>query len=149
MASSRSSRSRQATQYTKATSVSARSGKSSAYGPEFEQHLTDYNIYPPLYDFPNNRPTPKPNNVSEIRPLLSSIRPSLSPSRFTESAFEGFQRKNAQVVFENDIMSTVLPMLCGDTDIPNKQNVLFTELRPMTTYNIAVRGRITLGPYQP
>ncbi len=125
---------------TEATSRFIKIRKTSAYGPSFEQHLTNHKIYLP---FPKDRPTPpKPNNLDESRRLLSSARLSLSPSRFTESVFENFQQKSEQATFENEVMTTVIPIICGDAGIPNKQNVLFTELAPVTsTYDDVVRPK--------
>ncbi|KAL3952801.1 hypothetical protein ACCO45_012744 [Purpureocillium lilacinum] len=45
------------------------------------------------------------------------------------------------VAFESDVMRTILPVLCGDhDDIPSQQNVLFTELEPITN-NTAVKPK--------
>jgi len=38
-------------------------------------------------------------------------------------------------------MNSVIPIICGNADIPNQQNVLFTELEPVTTYDIAVKPK--------
>ncbi|KAI0399450.1 hypothetical protein F4802DRAFT_37074 [Xylaria palmicola] len=136
MASSRSSASRsrrtQDTQSTPGTSLTSE-GRSSAYNKVFEQHLIDNQIYPEGYDHPDDRPTPRPNNFG---PPPSTSRPSLPPSRFSESAFQNFKKQNRQAVFENDVMADVIPVICGDTDIPNKRNVLFTELKAITTADL-------------
>jgi hypothetical protein len=34
-------------------------------------------------------------------------------------------------------MTSVIPVICGNADIPNQQDVLFTELTPMTTKDVA------------
>ncbi|KID88660.1 hypothetical protein MAJ_11036, partial [Metarhizium majus ARSEF 297] len=125
------SRSRQ-THSTTATSATSRSG-SSRYGKEFDQHLRDHGVYM------NNRKS-KPLNTEEARISLEQSRASLSPSQFTEEQFETFQRKNEDVVFESDVMADVIPIISGSCRIPNKQNVLFTELEPLTTSN-AVRPK--------
>ncbi|KAB5536099.1 hypothetical protein GE09DRAFT_1176609 [Coniochaeta sp. 2T2.1] len=139
MASNRSSASGSrrtgSTPSTKATSLSAKTGKSSSYGPQFETHLVDHGVYM------NNRKS-KPNNREEDYTQLAQERPSLSPSQFTEGDFDDFQQRDEEVVFENDVMTTVIPVICGNTDIPNKQNVLFTELAPVTsTYDDVVRPK--------
>ncbi|GAB0137784.1 hypothetical protein EsDP_00006037 [Epichloe bromicola] len=126
-----SSRSRQ-TQSTRTTNMTSRSG-SSRYGKEFEQHLRDHGVYM------NNRKS-KPLNTEEARARLEQSRASLSPSQFTAEQFETFQRKNEDVVFESDVMADVIPIICGSCRIPSKQNVLFTELAPLTTSN-AVRPK--------
>ncbi|GAB0145576.1 hypothetical protein EsHS_00006003 [Epichloe bromicola] len=112
--------------------MTSRSG-SSRYGKEFEQHLRDHGVYM------NNRKS-KPLNTEEARARLEQSRASLSPSQFTAEQFETFQRKNEDVVFESDVMADVIPIICGSCRIPSKQNVLFTELAPLTTSN-AVRPK--------
>ncbi|PHH92805.1 hypothetical protein CDD83_4964 [Cordyceps sp. RAO-2017] len=128
LASSRSRR----TQSTRATTLCTRSGKSSAYGKDFQQHLIDHMVYPVGYDHADGLPDLEPRNLGLIHDALSAERASLSPSRFSQSAFRDFRRKNDQATFESDIVATVLPALCGSSNIPNKQNVLFTELEPIT-----------------
>jgi hypothetical protein len=126
MSSSRSSTSRsRQTQSTNATSVGSRTKKSSAYGKEFQQHLTDYNIHL------NNRSS-KLGNFKDIQSELANERASLSPSRFSENTFEEFRRNNEDATFENDVTRTVIPIISGNCTIHNKQNVRFTELEPLT-----------------
>ncbi|UPK96331.1 hypothetical protein LCI18_007266 [Fusarium solani-melongenae] len=62
-------------------------------------------------------------------------RASLSPSRFPSSAFRDFKKKNARAEFESDVMKNIIPVLCGDANIPNQQNILFTELDAITNNN--------------
>lgn len=101
----------------------------------FETYLVDYGVYI------NNRKS-KPNNREEYYPHLAQERPSLSPSQVTEGDFDDFQQKDKEVVFENDIMTIIIPLICGNADIPTKQNALFTELAPVTsTYNDVVRPK--------
>ncbi|KAK3363917.1 hypothetical protein B0T25DRAFT_55727 [Lasiosphaeria hispida] len=135
MASSHSSASSRRTKSTKATTISNKSGKSSAYGPEFETHLADHNIYI------NSRKS-KPKNTKEAHTQLAQARPSLSPSRFGEHDFEDFQQRDEEAVFEDEVTTKVIPVICGNADIPNKQNILFTELAPVTsTYEDVVRPK--------
>ncbi|GJN70045.1 hypothetical protein PLICBS_004097 [Purpureocillium lilacinum] len=122
--SSTKPRSRQ-TESTGATSVTPRSRKSSAYDKNFEAHLAENGVYM------NNRRS-KPNNAKDIQNELAKERASLSPSKFSDGAFEAFQRQNEDAVFEADVMATLVPRLCGTSDIRSKQNVLFTELKPIT-----------------
>lgn len=130
MAPSRSTSSSRRTKSTNTTSVT-KTKPSSAYDDNFEGHMIDYNIYPPFHDFPNDRPTPKPNNLGEDRQAFSTSRPSLSPSLFTESKFENFQRKN-KTSSEGTVMRNVIPIIAGDSDIPNEGNLPFTNLESMT-----------------
>ncbi|KAH7309038.1 hypothetical protein B0I35DRAFT_515389 [Stachybotrys elegans] len=120
VASSRSSASSRRTKSTKATTLSRSSGKPSAYGPEFETHLTDHGVYPEGYEYPEDRSTPEPGN--QAHQDLSVARPSLSPSCFPESKFRDFKQKDARATFENDVMAAVVPIICGDADIPSRQN---------------------------
>lgn len=57
----------------------------------------------------------------------------LSPSRFTEGDFDDFQQRDEYVVWEDEVMATVVPVICGNADIPTAQNVLFAELAPLTS----------------
>lgn len=89
----------------------------------------------------NNRKS-KPNNREDVYTHLAQERPSLSPSRFTEGDFDDFQQRDEEVVFENDVMATIVPVICGNADIPSKQNVFFAELAPVTSsYDDVVRAK--------
>ena len=73
----------------------------------------------------------KVNNLKEIRSQLAQDRSSLSPPRFSEGEFEDFLEKNDTVIFETNVTSTILPIMIGNTTIPSKQNILFTNLEPI------------------
>ncbi|KAI1279220.1 hypothetical protein F5Y07DRAFT_359489 [Xylaria sp. FL0933] len=110
--------------------------KTSSRGPDFEQHLVDYGIYLDKYRSPDGRPNPEPGNLDQIRRALSSRRPSLSPSHCPESEFHMFRKKNDNAFLERDVINdVVIPMLCGDAGIPHKENILCTELKPITNEN--------------
>ncbi|KAK4181980.1 hypothetical protein QBC35DRAFT_510773, partial [Podospora australis] len=126
MSPSRASDSSRHTKSTKATSVSSKAKRSSAYDADFEQHLTDHNIYLPL----RNRQAPKPD-LEDTRLLLSASRPSLSPSRFDDSAFEDFLQKN-ETKSEGTIMRNVIPIITGNASIPNEGNLPFTNFKSLT-----------------
>ncbi|KAG5751275.1 hypothetical protein H9Q70_006075 [Fusarium xylarioides] len=128
---STSSASSKAQQSTKATTVTSKSKRSSAYDANFEQHLINNNIYPPLYRFPDGCRTPKPANWEEIRRVLRAPRASLSPSRIPESAFEDFQVKNT-TKSEGTVMRSVVPILAGDADILNEGHLPFVNLDSIT-----------------
>ena len=119
-------------QSTKPTTISSKSGKTTAYAEDYEQHLIDHGIYPVLHEHPDARPTPKPSNLGDIRQRLAQSRASLSPSQFDESAFDDFQRKNVRAVREKKVMRTVVPVLGGNSDIPNEQDALFTKITAIT-----------------
>ncbi|KAK8917529.1 hypothetical protein H634G_08914 [Metarhizium anisopliae BRIP 53293] len=63
---------------------------------------------------------------------LAHERASLSPSQFSDSDFEESRRKNEDPALESEVITSVLPILCGNSSIHNQQNVLFTELEPIT-----------------
>ncbi|PWI64308.1 hypothetical protein PCL_11279 [Purpureocillium lilacinum] len=135
MASTQSSKTSRRTQSTEATSVGGRSSKSSAYNKNFQEHLIDHGVY--LAD----QTDAEPRNLDSLHDQLLVPRTSLSPSTFSQPKFRDFQKKNNQVAFESDVMRTILPVLCGDhDDIPSQQNVLFTELEPITN-NTAVKPK--------
>ncbi|KAJ2895073.1 hypothetical protein MKZ38_006960 [Zalerion maritima] len=135
MSSSGFSQSRR-TQSTKGTSVPPRSRITSTCNRDFERHLIDNGIYPEGYDHPDGRVTPEPDNMDEILKSLAAPRASLSPSRFPQSAFRDFRRINTQAFDEDEVMRKVAPVLGGNADIPNKQNTMFTMLKPMTDGSI-------------
>jgi hypothetical protein len=132
MASSRSATSSRQSQSTPPTGTSTKSKRSSAYDKDFEQHLIDYHIYPESYDFPGRESTPEPANHNDNCLAISAPRRSLSPSRFSSSAFKKFKHTNNRVISEGKVISDVLPMMYGDTDIPNEGNLYFTNLDSIT-----------------
>ncbi|KEY64855.1 hypothetical protein S7711_10778 [Stachybotrys chartarum IBT 7711] len=126
MSSSHSSNSSRRTKSTKATTISSKARRSSAYDDNFEQHLTDHNIYLPL----RNPQAPKPD-LEDTRLLLSASRPSLSPSRFDDSAFEDLLQKN-ETKSEGTIMRNVIPIIAGNTNILNEGSLPFTNFESLT-----------------
>lgn len=126
MSSSRYSRSSSSkrTKSTAPTSASSRSRRSSAYDNAFEQHLIDNKVYL------NNRKS-KPGKSTGLYQILSNPRPSLSPSRFSDNAFEDFQQKHEDVTDEGEVMRDLVPIICGASDILNKQNLQFSRLEPI------------------
>ncbi|KAJ3494995.1 hypothetical protein NLG97_g3708 [Lecanicillium saksenae] len=119
-------------QSTKATSVSSKAKRSSAYDKDFEQNLIDYNIYPKGYEYPDDDSIPEPNNLDDIVEALAAPRASLSPSQFPRSKFKTFALANDRVISEGKVMSGILPMICGSSDIPSEGNLAFTNLDSIT-----------------
>jgi hypothetical protein len=135
--SSRSSQSKQSkstsrtSNSTSKTSNTKRSRRSSAINADFEQHLIDYNIFPEGYEYPDDQ-IPEPSNLDWIRRTFATLRPSLSPSSFSDSKFRDFKRANARVIVEPRVMRRVLPTLLGDADILDEEDLLFTRLDSIT-----------------
>ncbi|CAG9945544.1 unnamed protein product [Clonostachys rosea f. rosea IK726] len=131
MATQSSASSSRRTQSTKGTTPATK--RISAKDKNFELHLIDHHIFPEGYEHPDGRSTPKPIDFDSIKKRISIPRASLSPSQFSESAFRDFRRQHLQAVSENDVMAKVVPTICGNTDIHSQQNIMFTELLPITT----------------
>lgn len=109
------------------TSSSTR--KTSAYDPAFKQHLNDHGIYK------SNR-AQKPSNWAEVNERLVQPRPSLSPSQFSEAAFETFQQISEDALTENSVMSKAFPIITGNADIPSQENLYFGNLKDLTDSSI-------------
>ncbi|KAF2430742.1 hypothetical protein EJ08DRAFT_733991 [Tothia fuscella] len=90
----------------------------------FELELIDNGIYP------YNR-GPKPHNWEEIQERLAQPRSSLSPSKFSDGAFETFQLKNDEATTEAEVMSEVFPLITGKTNIFSGYNQVFNNLKPL------------------
>ncbi|OAA36096.1 hypothetical protein NOR_07702 [Metarhizium rileyi] len=91
-------RATQSTRVTRVTNNSSRSARSSVYDKGFQQYLIDYKIYPEGYEVGNGLPTIKPSNLDSIQEALRANRASLSPSQFTQEAFQDFKSKNTQPI---------------------------------------------------
>ena len=70
-------------------------------------------IYPEEYEYPNGRTVPLPNKWEQIKKRLLQPRPSLSQSRFGDEALRGFKKANAHAFKEEDVKSTVTPIIAG------------------------------------
>ncbi|PNY24314.1 Uncharacterized protein TCAP_05749 [Tolypocladium capitatum] len=148
--SSKSSRSRR-TQSTTATGVGSKNSMSSAHDKNCRVHLVDDGVYPVGHDHHDDLPGAEPRNWDSVHDQLLVARASLSSSSFFQSAFREFREKNDRAAFESDGMATAVAIICGDRDIPNKQNILFIELEPITNDNAVnpERTRFRQGPCQP
>ncbi|KAI9841528.1 MAG: hypothetical protein M1837_000629 [Sclerophora amabilis] len=106
--------------------------KSSAYHRDFEQHLIDHGVYPSHYDFLDDRESQRPKNEEEILDRLALPRPSLSPSRFSNNAFDNFVRTNSRALTEPMVMRNLIPTISGDANIPSAGELPFGNLEPLT-----------------
>ncbi|CAK7238290.1 hypothetical protein SEUCBS140593_010516 [Sporothrix eucalyptigena] len=114
------------TSVTTKTTKTTKTKKSTPYNRDFEVHLTDHGILP-VYS------SQKPD-LTNIQVALAVPRPSLSPSTFSESAFEKFQESNNRAKDEDDVMANVLPTILG-THQPSQasaRNTVFRNLAPLT-----------------
>jgi len=116
--------------------TTSKTKKTSPYDPNFEQNLIDNYIYPSHYDFPDDRVPPKPNNWKDINMRLKEPRLSLSPSRFSDEAFDTFVRTNSRALNEDAVMGDVFPVIQGTARIPSAKNLVFGNLEPLTHGNL-------------
>jgi hypothetical protein len=93
--------------------------------------MIDNSIYPEGYEYPDDRLTPEPQNADQLRLEYSAARASLSPSQFTDSAFRDLKKKN-KALSEAAIMCNVIPIIAGNSNIPNERNLPFTSMMSMT-----------------
>jgi hypothetical protein len=115
------------------SSATSRSRKSiTPYDRAFEQHLIDHGIYL------NNR-AKKPENWEEIIERLAKPRPSLSPLKFSDAAFEDFQASDAEAKDEDDVMIDLVPVISGlhQNDHFSARKTKFGNLEPLTDGTIA------------
>ncbi|KAL9607347.1 MAG: hypothetical protein Q9167_007732 [Letrouitia subvulpina] len=83
----------------------------------------------------NNR-AQKPSNWANINERLAKPRPSLSPSQFSEAAFETFLQTNEDALTENAVMSKAFPIIAGTADLPFQENLRFGNLKDLTDGSI-------------
>lgn len=95
------------------------------FDAEFQQHLADHGIRMPGRRW-------ETGGLDELRSGLTGRRASLSSSQFSSGAFESVLEDNEDGISELNIVTKVIPVLCGSAKIPNQQNVLFTEMEPVT-----------------
>ena len=100
----------------KKSSRTSNTKNTSAYHAEFVQKMIDNGVYPDGYSPAEGTRAPKPNNVKEMREMLSQPRPSLSPSVFSEDAFEEFQDSNRRAKSELAATANVIPYITGSKD---------------------------------
>lgn len=126
-----------ATRSTDPTTVTTKSGTTKSrksitpYNRGFEQHLTDHAIHP---DWKSQEP-----GLEGVKSALGVPRPSLSPSRFSDSAFKTFRQNDAQAKDEDDVKLYVVPTITGAKHInhPSATNTQFANLEPLTDGTIA------------
>ncbi|MCJ1246639.1 hypothetical protein MMC30_003848 [Trapelia coarctata] len=114
----------------KSTSQSTR--RTSAYNPSFEQNLVDHAVYPFGYRHPDGHRAPKPDNWQEIQQRMAQPRPSLSPSQFSDGAFDKFVEKSTDALNETEVMTNAFPIMAGESDIPSAIKRTFGNMASLT-----------------
>ncbi|KAL8318517.1 hypothetical protein RB597_005681 [Gaeumannomyces tritici] len=117
------------------TSGTTKSKKSiTVYHPAFDQHLTDHSIHP----LRKSR-KPKEEDRRDITEALAVPRPSLSPSKFSDGAFEEFENANLEAKDEEGVKANVIPTITGSrhADHPCARDTVFGNLDPLTDGSIA------------
>ncbi|KAI9779878.1 MAG: hypothetical protein M1816_003325 [Peltula sp. TS41687] len=112
--------------------------RASPYDPNFEQHLIDHGVYPPNYEFPDNREAQRPSNEEELLERLAEPRPSLSPSCFPRKAFNDFVSTNSRASSEDKIMRTAYSIFAGSSKIPSEGGKLLTNWEPLTDGTLTI-----------
>ncbi|KAK7404174.1 hypothetical protein QQX98_010048 [Neonectria punicea] len=135
-AMSSSSRSR-ATKSTNPTTLPTTSGTTTTkksttpYNRGFEQHLTDHGVHQ-IY-------SSKEPDLEEAMAAIAVPRSSLSPSKFSDSAFKTFRESNARAKDEDDVKADVIPTISGPRQANHllARNTVFGNLEPLTDGTLA------------
>ncbi|KAI0423833.1 hypothetical protein F5Y09DRAFT_336259 [Xylaria sp. FL1042] len=116
------------------TSQTTSTKSTGPYDRAFQQHLIDHGIFPDGYEYPDGKTPPQPNNLDDILCVLAKPRPSLSPSRFSDSDFRRFKRADTHASKEWQVTSTAIPIIegeVGDSKCVSGQ-IPFTNLDHLT-----------------
>ncbi|KAL8948336.1 MAG: hypothetical protein Q9222_005474 [Ikaeria aurantiellina] len=122
---------------TSSSKTSGTTGQTEITGPyhqNFEQHLTDFAIYPEDFVYPDDRDPPLPTNMEDIQRKLSLPRRSLSPSSFTEEDFYKFNKIRKRAKKGKQVLASVIPIIegnLGDAKCESK-GTPFNNLEPLT-----------------
>ncbi|KAI9877505.1 MAG: hypothetical protein M1830_003735 [Pleopsidium flavum] len=98
---------------TTATAPTTTTGNTRPHNRNFQQNLIDHGVYPYGYKYPDGRIPAKPDNWENINQRLVQRRPSLSPSQFSDGAFEEFVQVDAHASKENKVTDSVIPIIEG------------------------------------
>jgi hypothetical protein len=115
------------------SSTTSKSRKSTTpYDRGFEQNLIDHGVY-----LDNRAQTPE--NWEEINERLANPRPSLSPSKFSETAFRAFRASDFRAKDEDDVMIDMVPVIAGvrQDNHFSARKTKFGNLEPLTDGTIA------------
>ncbi|KAK5260842.1 hypothetical protein LTR40_003359 [Exophiala xenobiotica] len=101
-------------------------------GPGFEKHLILHGIYPCGFRGLDGSRAPRPDNWGDIQQVMRQPRPSLSPSRFSDGAFEAYVQQNNEAIDEAGVMAKVFPILEGNSGMLSGIKRTFSSLAPLT-----------------
>ncbi|MCJ1443796.1 MAG: hypothetical protein MMC23_004296 [Stictis urceolatum] len=138
MSSSQSSRNQgktlAASSGTKPITNTTRTKSTGTYDRDFQQHMIDHGIYPARYKYPDGSVIPKPDRWEEINQILAQPRPSLSPSQFSDGAFEDFAIADTHAAKEKQVSESVIPIIEGRTADRKCRlgGIPFNNLDPLT-----------------
>ena len=106
----------------------------SSYDPNFKQNLIDGGIYPAVHK-PND--TNKARNLDAIHEAMLVPRASLSPTQFSDGAFEEFWTTNDEALGESRAMADAFTIIEGRARHKyhsGGSETLFNHLEPFTEY---------------
>ncbi|KAF2276697.1 uncharacterized protein EI97DRAFT_376289 [Westerdykella ornata] len=117
---------------TKPTTSTTKTKSTGAYSRNFHQHLVDHAIYPDAYEYPDGSVPAEPNNWEDL--VLAQLRPSLSPSQFSDGKFREFKRADAHATKENQVSELVIPIIEGKIRDAKCRSggIPFNNLDPLT-----------------
>ncbi|GAB0145810.1 hypothetical protein EsHS_00006230 [Epichloe bromicola] len=119
---------------TNATPNTTSTRSTGPYDRAFQQHLTDHNIFPDGYEYPDGALPPEPDNMDDILLAMAQPRPSLSPSRFSNDDFRRFRRADTHAFKEREVTTNVIPLIEGT--VPDTKcvagDIAFTNLDDLT-----------------
>lgn len=117
-----------------------KTGSTTVYDPNFDEHITDHGVFLPSSKFPDGTKPSKPENFTEIQRRLGAARPSLALSEGSlEKEYEEFIALNDNAAREQMVIKDILPVLegkrkaCSQTDGGH----LFNNLDPLTDGTLA------------
>lgn len=114
-----------------------KSKKSKTFNPNnanYQQKLIDGDVLPYRYEYSDGQVLPLPSTWDKINERLAQSRPLLSPSRFSEDAYQHFVRADAHAFNEDAVKDSVLSVMLkamGASQSAQK-NILFINTEPIT-----------------
>lgn len=106
----------------------------SSYDANFEQNLIDGGIYPVGHEPDGSEAQAKPRNMDDVRRVMRVPRPALSPSQFSDAAFDQFNRQIARAADEATVRADILSLVAGNGRKSHRSasDRLFNHLDPVS-----------------